>query len=634
MNFAIPEYDELELRLSSLGEGRFQVSATGPDASRASQVIDLPFDERDIELFVARVGQPRRRSRSARSSSIEEAKRFGTALFDSVLSGPVREVYQEARRYAQFRDRGLRIRLLLSSAQELMPLPWEFLYDRPGFVAQSLYTPIVRSLDLPNSRPPRKLQPPLQILAMSSAPYGFDNLDTESERADLERALNRLSSAGAVRVRWLERATLAELHRAVSSLNEIHVFHYIGHGAFDERTDDGVLFFENDQGGPHEVTGEELCWLLRDERSLRLAVLNSCEGARTSVTDPFAGVAVSLVESGIPAVIGMQFEITDSAAVTFAESFYSAIAQGYPVDAALANARLAIWAGGHGTEFGTPVLFLRGEETRLFDVENSALPTPTPHDEPPSTGTPTKAHWTRRTTMRRAALVVGSLLLISALVFLLLRLGSNSSSTPTCNPVTADFTTQNVGRKFARTNDLGGNQTFEITGGRLRVTAPSGADVRVDTQGTMTAPYLNTVVRGDFTIETTLAADPKVGYQGAGLLVFKDLHNYVRLERGFGDFDAIAFEYFENGVHVKLNGPFNGESTPIRTRAKEVALRLSRVGDQLSASWRDVTADGPWQPLRNTAPLSGDASAGITALNAPGPGPFAASFKSLQIGCP
>jgi hypothetical protein len=53
------------------------------------------------------------------------------------------------------------------------------------------------------------------------------------------------------------------------------------------------------------------------------------------------------VQQGVPAVIAMQFEITDEAAITFAEEFYSATADGYPVDAALAAARKAIFAAGN-----------------------------------------------------------------------------------------------------------------------------------------------------------------------------------------------------------------------------------------------------------------------------------------------
>ena len=148
-----------------------------------------------------------------------------------------------------------------------------------------------------------------------------------------------------------------------------------------------MLLLEGEDGGAHEVTGEELGSLLYDERSLRLAVLNSCEGARTSHVDPFSGVASSLLECGIPAVVGMQFEITDDAAIRFSERLYTALAQGFPVDAALAQARKGIFAAGHEVEFGTPVLYLRGADARLFDVD-PALPAPEPSRPPAAAGSP------------------------------------------------------------------------------------------------------------------------------------------------------------------------------------------------------------------------------------------------------
>ena len=67
----------------------------------------------------------------------------------------------------------------------------------------------------------------------------------------------------------------------------------------------------------------------------------------------------------------MQAEITDEAAITFSERLYTALAQGFPIDAALTQARKAIFAAGSDVEFGTPVLFLRGENAQLFDVEGA-----------------------------------------------------------------------------------------------------------------------------------------------------------------------------------------------------------------------------------------------------------------------
>ena len=56
--------------------------------------------------------------------------------------------------------------------------------------------------------------------------------------------------------------------------------------------------------------------MLRDHTSLRLAVLNACEAGRTDPVDPFGGVADTLVRRGIPAVIAMQFEVSDKAAMS------------------------------------------------------------------------------------------------------------------------------------------------------------------------------------------------------------------------------------------------------------------------------------------------------------------------------
>ncbi|RLT38027.1 MAG: CHAT domain-containing protein, partial [Chloroflexi bacterium] len=105
----------------------------------------------------------------------------------------------------------------------------------------------------------------------------------------------------------------------------------------------------------------------------------SCEGGRSSRSDPFAGAAQSLVQQGLPAVVAMQFEITDDAAAVFAQEFYRSLADGYPVDAALAEGRRAIFATKTNAEWGIPVLFMRTEDGRIFDVQPPVvLPAPPP----------------------------------------------------------------------------------------------------------------------------------------------------------------------------------------------------------------------------------------------------------------
>jgi tetratricopeptide (TPR) repeat protein len=58
----------------------------------------------------------------------------------------------------------------------------------------------------------------------------------------------------------------------------------------------------------------------------------------------------------------------------FAHEFYGALADGYPIDAALTEARKAIFAAGREVEWGTPVLYLRAPDGRIFDVAPRAQP--------------------------------------------------------------------------------------------------------------------------------------------------------------------------------------------------------------------------------------------------------------------
>src|SRR5579862_1917213 len=68
----------------------------------------------------------------------------------------------------------------------------------------------------------------------------------------------------------------------------------------------------------------------------------------------------------------MQFEITDNVAIIFARELYGAIADGFPLEASLAEARGAIRDEGNPTEWGTPVLYLRTPDGRLFDLTGRA----------------------------------------------------------------------------------------------------------------------------------------------------------------------------------------------------------------------------------------------------------------------
>jgi hypothetical protein len=359
-------YDELKLRIDRREAGRYHVLASTRTAE-ASTSFELPFNELEVENFILKVSRPRGRRR-IETSAIADARSFGGRLFRALFQGPIYELYRDALGHARGADRGIRITLCLSGSPELIDVPWEYLFDEPDFLAVSAFTPVVRYLDLPRAHRPLLVEPPLRLLGVVSNPSDYEQLDVERERDNLQRALSGLTGSGAVELHWLERPTLGGLLKALQT-ETFHALHYVGHGTYDRDTDHGVLLFEDESGWARPVSGDRLGMVLHDFSSLRLAILNACEGARTARTDPFAGVAGALVQRDIPAVVAMQFEISDEAAIVFAGGFYEPLAGGVPVDASLAAARLAMLAErSDDIEWGTPVLFMRVPDGRIFDL--------------------------------------------------------------------------------------------------------------------------------------------------------------------------------------------------------------------------------------------------------------------------
>ena len=295
-------------------------------------------------------------------------KEFGGKLYGAVFKDEVRDTLHRSLSQTRAQGLGLRLRLRLADAPELAGVPWEFLYDprHNRFLVQSRHTPLVRYLDLPDPPRPLSVEGPLRILVMVSSPSGYPELDVEHEWDALTGALGQQLSAGRVIAERLA-ANMSTLRQRLRR-EEFHIFHFIGHGRYRSDWGDGVLVMEDRNGRPQEVAGEELGGLLNEYDQTRLAVLNACEGARSDASDPFAGVAQSLIQQGLPAVVAMQFEITDDAAIVFAREFYGAMIDGYPLEAALAESRGAIRDEGIVAEWGTPVLYSRAPDGHLFDL--------------------------------------------------------------------------------------------------------------------------------------------------------------------------------------------------------------------------------------------------------------------------
>src|SRR3712207_4728345 len=250
---------------------------------------------------------------------------------------------------------------------ELSALPWEFIYEPEGdYLVLSSTTPLVRYLDLPQRAEQLAVSPPLRILGMVASPRGLPSLDVEHEKRLMEEAVKRLQAEGLVELRWLEGQTWRDLQRAMRS-GPWHVFHFVGHGGFDPATEEGAIALSDEGGRKDMLRARALARLLDDHFPLRLVFLNSCEGAKGSERDAFSSIAATLVRYGVPAVVAMQYEISDTAAIEFSRNFYEAVADGLPVDAAATEARTAV-SMKSALEWGTPVLYMRSGDGLIFDI--------------------------------------------------------------------------------------------------------------------------------------------------------------------------------------------------------------------------------------------------------------------------
>ena len=204
---------------------------------------------------------------------------------------------------------------------------------------------------------------------MTAAPKDLDFLDIEQEKQRLEQALEELRLSNKVKLTWLKGHTAYDLQNAMRR-GLWHIFHFIGHGGFSPNTGEGLIALEDDDGFADHFGATNLARLLHDHRFLRLVVLNSCEGARGNQQDLFSSTAATLIRRGIPAVLAMQYDITDRAAVELSRVFYEALAESIPVDRALGEARKAIsYRIPNTLEWGTPVLYMRSPDGVLFAVK-------------------------------------------------------------------------------------------------------------------------------------------------------------------------------------------------------------------------------------------------------------------------
>jgi hypothetical protein len=354
---AIKTYKNFGMRIRGSADTGYAVEAAVSDGgSLPPQPLVLPLDpafKRQLEAVL----------RQTNNDGMVQA--VGEALFNALFPTPILRLWAGAVG-GLGEGQGLRLALHIGPP-ELINLPWELVFAEE-YIGLRLRFPVVRVLDLPEPPQPLAIQLPLRVLVAVSQPIDSQLLSVDAELDGIRTALTPLSDQ--IEMDILDHAKRDEL---LSRLRKgYHVLHFVGHGAFENG--EGYLILEDSEERSDQASASLLGQLVADS-SLRLVVLNACE---TSVTGPeraFGGVAHQLVKAGLPAVIAMQLDISDQAAVAFSREFYGALAAGWPVDAAVQEGRRGI-LNVHGNDWhkyvdwAIPTLYMRALDGALLGAEH------------------------------------------------------------------------------------------------------------------------------------------------------------------------------------------------------------------------------------------------------------------------
>ena len=376
-------YTDLRIRVRAWEESYYPVEAELDDGSR--------FEGGELRL-----------DQQALRASELDPKAYGQLLFNALFAGDIRRAYDKATARADALTEGrLRVQLWVDDeAVELHAIPWERLYHLSRGHAvpltTSTQTPFSRYTSLETPEPPPVTERPIKMLAAISNPLnlpgGLAPANSEVEIENLRRGLGDLRKTNTVQVTILpgrsglspelrsqleaEGYQIAEGNTTLDNLLRympgMHVFHFVGHGAFRRQTEHGpgqaVLYLEKDDGAWQVAKDDDIVARLAALGDLpHLVFLVACESAvrDAKAEHPFIGLGPKLVQAGFPAVVAMQAQVPVETARILTGEFYRRLVEHGEVDRALSQARLLMFKPDR-TDWAIPVLFMRLKTGQLF----------------------------------------------------------------------------------------------------------------------------------------------------------------------------------------------------------------------------------------------------------------------------
>lgn len=309
-----------------------------------------------------------------RSVSPDVMKGFGKALYRSLFRND--DAPEIKFRFDQLfsslkQDERLRFYLNLQD-KNLQIYPWEYLYypKTGGYLSYHAKVSFCRWAPVEDlSGNSQVIQPPIKVLMIISNPPD-SQFDEEKWLKSLNQVFAPFQEDQIIKTE-LHNPSISKIQKVVER-EEFHIIHYLGHSIFEE--DNGYLILMSEVGKPIKVHEDVITKGFLASASVKLVCLTACQSGEQVDYETFSGVAMKLMQQGIPAaVVAMQNNISVRDARKFSESFYKDILhEGLSVDLAVSNARRVIPMETEEnkirTDFGTPLLFMRTKQEKLFEL--------------------------------------------------------------------------------------------------------------------------------------------------------------------------------------------------------------------------------------------------------------------------
>jgi hypothetical protein len=339
-------YTEFVIQVSQSNDQWLVDAVEDPGGNVAKVVVDLNTVRAEVpRLFRAWKAQ-------GRIDDAEQSRLLGHVLYRSIVP---EGIGSELERLAFEEKRAVHVSLCFAPGidADLVHLPWEQLFIRDPIKTSLGETPRATLTRVCEPKPdhnpmPAPSQPAVLVVSAPSAGHR----EIGSVTSGLVKSLAPLNNIVVAPGNGNTELTLDDVEARINR-EELSILHYVGYGRYQSNRDE-IAMADNVSNDPEFVDADQLGQVLIP-RPPRLVVMQTCGPEPTMVpVDPTA-FAMTLINSGVQAVVAFPYPLAADTAARASNWLYERLDAGVPIRLAIQDTRRFLRAA----PWSRPALFMR-----------------------------------------------------------------------------------------------------------------------------------------------------------------------------------------------------------------------------------------------------------------------------------